>query len=89
MNSDIRWSVTYYRDPERDFREPGEWGPKQAGSQEQDANMTGEQGAEESNLGSMEHRVCHKIAVFYAVGIFHLTSLAIFTQNYSNSTLQD
>ncbi len=26
--------------------------------------MTKEQGAEEINLGSMEHRVCHKIMVF-------------------------
>ncbi len=35
---------------------PGEWGPKRPGSQEQDAKMTREQGAEENNLGSMEHR---------------------------------
>ena len=53
-----------YRDPGRGFREPGEWDPKQSGSQEQDAKMTREQGAEESNLGSMEHRLCHKIMVF-------------------------
>ncbi len=32
--------------------------------------MTKEQGAEEINLGSMEHRVCHKIIVFYTVEIF-------------------
>ncbi len=31
--------------------------------------MIREQGAEESNLGSMEHRVCHKIMVFYTVEI--------------------
>ncbi len=41
--------------------EPGEWGPKQPGNQEQDAKMTKEQGAEEINLGSMEHRVCHGV----------------------------
>ena len=42
----------------RGFREPGEWGPKQSGSQEHDAKKKFmEQGAEESNLGSMEHRV--------------------------------
>ncbi len=39
------------------FREPGEWGPKQPGSLEHDAKMPMEQGAEESNLGSMEHRI--------------------------------
>ena len=27
----------------------------------------GRAGREESNLGSMEHRVCHKIIVFYTV----------------------
>ncbi len=32
--------------------------------------MTRDQGAEESNLGSMEHRVCHKIMVFYTVEFF-------------------
>ncbi len=42
-----------YRDPVRGFREPGEWGPKQPGSLEQDAKITKEQGAEEINLGSM------------------------------------
>ena len=41
----------YYGDPGRGFREPGEWGPKQPGSQEQVAKMTREQGEEESNLG--------------------------------------
>ncbi len=39
------------------FREPGEWGPKQPGSREHDAKKSMEQGAEESNLGSMEHRI--------------------------------
>ena len=48
-------------DPVRGFREPGEWDPKPPGSQEQDAKITKEQGEEEINLGSMEHRVCHKI----------------------------
>ena len=52
-------------DPGRGFMEPGEWGPKPPGSQGQDAKMNREQGAEESNLGSMEHWVCHKIMVFY------------------------
>ncbi len=55
--------------PHKGFRELGEWGPKQPGSQEQDAKMTREQGAEESNSGSMEHRVCHKIIVFYTIEI--------------------
>ncbi len=32
--------------------------------------MTTEQGAEDINLGNMEHRVCPKIMVFYTVGIF-------------------
>ncbi len=32
--------------------------------------MAREQGAEESNLGSMEHRVCHKIMMFYTLDIF-------------------
>ncbi len=69
-------------DPVRGFREPGEWGPKQpaAGSQEQDAKITEEQGAEEINLGSMEHRVCHKIMVFYTIENFRLASLGILTQ---------
>ncbi len=58
--------------PIRGFREPGEWGPKQPGSQEQDAKITNEQGAEEINLGSMEHRVCHKIMVYYTIEIFRL-----------------
>ncbi len=40
-------------------------GPKQPGSREQDTKKAREQGEEESNLGSMEHRVCHKIMVFY------------------------
>ena len=40
--------------------------------------MTREQVAEESNLGRMEHRVWHKIMVFYAVDIFCLASLGIF-----------
>ena len=31
--------------------------------------MTREQGEEESNLGSMEHGVCHKIMVFYTIEI--------------------
>ena len=66
-------------DPGRGFREPGELGPKQSGSQEQDAKMAREQGAEESNLGSMEQRVCHKSMVFYTPEIFHLASLGIFT----------
>ncbi len=62
--------------PRKGFREPGEWGPKQPGSQEQDAKITKEQGAEEINLGSIEHRVCHKITVFYTIEIFRLASLA-------------
>ena len=70
--------------PVRGFREPGEWGSKRPGSQEQDAKMTKEQGAEEINLGSMEHRVCHKIMVFYTIEIFRLAS-----QKYTNCTLQD
>ena len=37
------------------FREPGEFGPKQPRSREHDANRSMEQGAEEYNLGSMEH----------------------------------
>ena len=61
----------FYRDPGRGFRELGEWGPKQPGSQEHDAKKDMEQGAEESNLGSMEKRVCHKIIVFYTVEIFN------------------
>ncbi len=69
------------KDPVRGFREPGEWGPKQPGSQEQDAKMTTEQGAEEINLGSMEHRVCHKIMVFYTIEIFHLASIGILRHN--------
>ncbi len=76
------------RDSKRGFREPGEWVPKQPGSQEQDAKMAREQGAEESNLGSMEHRVCHKIMVFYTVEIFRLASLGILTQNSTNCALQ-
>ncbi len=78
-----------FRDPVRGFREPGEWGPKQPGSQEQDAKMTKEKGAEEINLGSMEHRVCHKIMLFYTTEFFRLTSLGILTQKYINRTLQD
>ncbi len=39
--------------------------------------MTREQKTDESNFGSMEHRVCHKIRVFYTVEIFHLASLSI------------
>ena len=68
-----------YWDPERGFRDAGEWGPKQPGSQEQDAKMTREQGAEESNLWSKEHRVCHKIMVFYTIEIFRLAPLGILT----------
>ena len=45
------------RDCVRGFREPGEGGPKQPGSREPDAKKSMEQGAEESNLGSMEHRI--------------------------------
>ncbi len=45
--------------------------------------MTREQGAEESNLGSMEHRVCHKITL----EIFRLASLAILTQQLYTSRL--
>ncbi len=66
-------------DPGRGFREPGEWGPKQPGSQEHDGEMAREQGAEQSNLGSMEHRVCHKSMVFYTLEIFRLAPLGIFT----------
>ncbi len=44
-------------DPVRGFRQPGEQGQKQSGSQEHDANKSMEQGAGESNLGSMEHRI--------------------------------
>ncbi len=75
--------VVHVGDPIRGFREPGEWGPKQPGSQEQDAKMTREQGAEESNLGSMEHRVCHKIMVF------HTVEIGILTHEYPDSTPQD
>ncbi len=51
--------------------------------------MTREQGEEESNLGSMEHWVCHKIMVFYTMEIFRLASLGILTYKYTNSMLQD
>ncbi len=51
--------------------------------------MTKEQGAEEINLGSMEHRVWHKIMVFYTVEIFRLDFLGILTQKYTNCTLQE
>ena len=64
-------------------------GSKKPGSQEQDAKMTKEQGAEEINLGSMEHRVCHKIMAFYTIENFRLASLGISTHKYANSTLQD
>ncbi len=47
--------------------------------------MTREQGAEKSNLGSMEPRVCHKIMVFYTVEIFRLASLGILVQTDFNS----
>ncbi len=65
-------------DPTRGFREPGEWGPKQPGSREQDAKTTRDRGAEENNLGS-RHRVCHKmiIMLFYTMEIFGLASLDI------------
>ncbi len=55
----------------------GSWenGPKQTGSREQDGKKCGEQGAEESNLGSMEHIVCHKIVLFYTRKKFRLVSL--------------
>ncbi len=74
----IRFSIHYrwtnscqpIRDPVRGFREPGEWGPKQPGSQEQDAKMITEQGADKINLGSMGHRVCHEIMVFCTVESF-------------------
>ncbi len=59
---------------------------KKPGSQKQDAKITKEQGAEEINLGSMEHRVCHKIMAFYTIEIFHFN---ILTHKYINSTLQD
>ena len=49
--------------------------------------MTREQGAEESNLGSMEHRVCHKIMVFYTIEIFRLASLGILTQIYTSGLI--
>ncbi len=49
----------HYQDPVRGFRKPREWGQKQLGSQEQGEKMTREQVAEESNIGSMEHRVYH------------------------------
>ncbi len=75
----------YLGDPERGFGETGEWGSKQTGSQEQNSKMTREQGAEESNLGSMELRICHKVMVFYTVEILsngfcdkHLKDRAIF-----------
>ena len=48
--------------------------------------MTREQGAEESNLGSMEHRVCHKIIMFYTIKFFCPTSLGIWKQKYTNCT---
>ncbi len=67
--------------------ELGEWGPKQAGNQEQNAKMMREQGTEEINLGSMEHRGCHKIMVYYTVKCFSLASLDILTQKYTNCTL--
>ncbi len=51
--------------------------------------MTKEQGAEENNLGSMEHRVCHKIMMFYTIEIFRLASLGTLTQEYINCTLQE
>ena len=51
--------------------------------------MAGEQGAEESNLESMEHSMCHKIMVFYTVDIFRLASLGILTQNSTDCALQD
>ena len=35
--------VDHLRDPTKGFREPGEWGPKQSGSREQDAKMSREQ----------------------------------------------
>ena len=58
----LKWTYKvfnqYRGDPVRGFRESGEWSPKQPGSQEQDAKMTKEQGAEKINLGSMEHRMC-------------------------------
>ena len=59
------------------------------GSQEHDAKKEMEQGAEESNLGSMEQRVCHKIMVFYTVEIFRPASLGILTQKFTDCTFQD
>ncbi len=50
--------------------------------------MTLEQGAEESNSGSMGHRVCHEIMVLYTIEIFRLASLTILTHKYTN-TLQE
>ena len=44
------------------------------------SKTTREQGAEERNLGSMEHRVCHKIMMFHIIEVFHLASLGILTQ---------
>ncbi len=49
--------------------------------------MTEEQGAEENYLGSMEHKVCHKIMVFHTIKIFRLASLGILKHKYTNCTL--
>ena len=46
--------------------------------------MTGEQGAEESILGSMGH-----IMVLYNIEIFRLALLGILTHKFTNCTLQD
>ena len=42
--------------------------------------MIREKGAEESNLGSMEHRVYHKIMMVYILEKFCLALLGILTQ---------
>ncbi len=48
---------------------------------------TWEQGAEENNLGSIKHRVCHKIMVFYTIETFRLPSLGMSSQKYTNYTM--
>ena len=51
-------------------------------SRETGARCKNDQGAEESNLGSMEHSVCHNSMVFYTVGFF------LPRDKYTNCTLQ-
>ncbi len=61
--------------PSKGFYVVGEIGAKTG--REQDAKMSRQLGAEESNLGSIEHRICHNIFLLCIMDDMCLTLLGI------------